>query len=66
MSEISDLFAKDPLSLTKEDRTALIAKYRTSREQYMLGAKPTRDAKPKAATGPKPAKGSVTLEDLDL
>jgi putative alpha-1,2-mannosidase len=69
MSEISELFAKDPLSLTKEDRTAIIAHYRENRERYMQGAKlqttekAPKTPKEKAVKGPKI---TLSLSDLKL
>lgn len=69
MSEISELFAKDPLSLTKEDRTAIIAHFRENRAKYMQGAKLQTTAKePKAKAEPK-LKGpkiQLSLGDLKL
>lgn len=61
MSEISDLMAKDPLSLTVEDVTSIVAHFRENRERYVAGVKPLKTEKL-----PKPAKGSVDLGDLDI
>lgn len=60
MSDISDLFSKDPLSLTKSDRSAIIVEYRDKRAKYMLGVKT-----PKAKPAPKAKAGGLSLEDLD-
>lgn len=60
MSDISDLFSKDPLSLTKSDRSLIIAEYREKRAKYMLGVKT-----PKAKTAPKAKAGGLSLDDLD-
>lgn len=35
MSDISDLFARDPLSLTKEDLDAIIEHFRANRVLYL-------------------------------
>jgi hypothetical protein len=56
MSEISEIFDKDPLSLTKEDRRKIIEKYREDRARFMLGLKA-----PKATSKP-----SLNLDDLDI
>jgi hypothetical protein len=53
MSDIADLFAKDPLALTREDLSLIIARYREARTQFNLGAKQAgstkkiKEAKPK-------------------
>lgn len=58
MSEISDLFAKDPLLLTRDDRAAIIAKFREDRAKWQLGQRTPKlsadDKKAaKALEGPK-------------
>ena len=63
MSEISDLMAKDPLSMTREDITTIIQKYRDDREKFMVSGKATRT--PKAKADPEVLKG-LSLDDLDL
>ncbi len=59
MSEMADLFAKDPLNLTKEDRTEIISFYRANREKFLAGAK--QEKQPKA---PKATKGAADLSAL--
>lgn len=49
MSELSELFDRDPLSLTDQDLATIVAKMRENQAQYELGAKPA-PAKPKRAT----------------
>lgn len=66
MSDISDLFAKDPLSLTSENIDAIIEKMRANRALFMAGQ---RTEKLKAPAGPKVPKAKVTgldLSDLDI
>jgi hypothetical protein len=67
LSEISDLFAKDPLHLTKEDRSQIIAKFRENREAFMLGQRVGRtvpvEKKPKEKKAPP---GKLSLGDLGL
>lgn len=64
MSEISDLFAKDPLLLTKVDRSAIIAKYREDRAKYFLGTGKLSATEKKALSGPKKKKSIADLEIL--
>ena len=61
MTEISDLMARDPLLLSKEDRAQIIAYYRENRQKFLQGNKAAGKA-PKAA---KPT-GPLSLTDLDL
>lgn len=63
MSDISELFSRDPLSLTKSDRALIIAEYRDKRERYMLGQKITKVAAKKAPKVKTP--GGLSLDDLD-
>lgn len=56
MSELSELFERDPLSLTREDISTIIKKYREDRQRFLLGEK-----KPKAASSPK-----IDLDSLDI
>lgn len=60
MSDISDLFALDPLKLTRENIEAIIAHYRQARANFNLGAKQAGSAK---ALGKKP---DLKVEDLGL
>jgi hypothetical protein len=64
MSEIAELFARDPLKLTREDRTKIIAHFRENREKYIAGVKA-----PKAVAEKKtkaPVQGKLSLDDLGL
>lgn len=56
MSELSELFERDPLKLTREDLTKVIQKYREDRVLYMRGEK-------KAA---KPSSPKIDLDSLDI
>lgn len=58
MSELSDLMAKDPLLLTKEDVTSIVQYHRENRERHVAGIKLPKE---KAA----PA-GPVDLSVLDI
>lgn len=64
-SDISLLFARDPLSLTKQDRSVMIAYFRENREKYIASA--TRAVAPKEPKskikGPIP---NIDLGDLEL
>ena len=64
MTEISDLMARDPLLLSKEDRAEIIAYYRENRVKFLQGSKSAGKA-PKPAKTAKP-EGGVSLADLDL
>jgi hypothetical protein len=64
MSVIADLFAKDPLLLTKEDRTEIIAFYRENRDKYVAVAK--QEKQPKAHKATKGAGDLSELGDLEL
>lgn len=37
MSDISELFTRDPLSLTRDDITIIVAEMRKRRGQFLLG-----------------------------
>lgn len=63
MSDISELFSRDPLSLTRDDRSKIIAKYRDDRARYLLGAKSPKAAKPTKAKAP--TGGGLSLDDLE-
>ena len=59
-TSISDLMARDPLSLTKSDRSKIIEYYRNNRTNFIQGIKT-----PKAAKAVK-TKADVPNLDLDL
>lgn len=64
MSEMSELFSRDPLLLTVEDRAEIVAKLRADRQRFMMGAKAE-----KAAPVPKVKGAKLTglgLDDLGL
>ena len=58
MTDIQELFARDPLKLTREDRTEIITHLRQLRHNYT--------AKPAAAPKVKAAKNPVMEVDLGL
>ena len=68
---IAELFARDPLDLSKQDIEAVVAHFRASRIRYVQGDLSAGSSKPKAQTktsqdleAKKIAK--VTLSDLGL
>lgn len=61
MNDITELFQKDPLSLTREDRTKIVEHYRTTRAQYLAAGKVT-----KTTAKAKPVKQSVGLGNIEL
>lgn len=58
MSELSELFDRDPLKLTKEDRKKIIAKFREDRNLFLAGKKAPAKAKTK--------KSAIDLNSLDI
>lgn len=64
MSDTSELFARNPLKLTREDITQLINELRKARVQFNLGAK--AEPKPKATKVAKTPLGQIDLSELGL
>lgn len=62
MSTITEIFEKDPLSLTKDDIATTIEYFRTARHQFKLGDKTA--GSPKKIKAPAGEKSS--LKDVDL
>lgn len=65
MTDINELFQRDPLTFTKEggEIKAMVAKMRESRSQFSLGSmKAGKVAAPKSATG----KAAASLSGLSL
>lgn len=66
MTDIAELFARDPLKLTKQDLTAIVMRFRESRGQFTLGNKMAGSTKPKTekqkATADIAAKLNLTLD----
>lgn len=56
---ISELFAADPLSLTRETRKPIIEFYRSNRVKFLSGGKTEKLPKPKS-------KGTLPAIDLEL
>lgn len=48
MTDIAELFARDPLELTKDDVTEIILHFRKCRAQFNLGAMSAGSTKPKS------------------
>lgn len=63
MSDLSELFARDPLRLTNEDVAAIIKRMREAQAQFELGLKSPIAERPKRA--PKAPKVDL-LKDLGL
>lgn len=55
MTDVSELFARDPLALSKQDIAAIVARFRESRKAFNLGntragsTKPPTEKQKKAA-----------------
>lgn len=60
MTDIAELFERDPLLLTKEDRRAMIVYYRDNRAKFIATGK-----SPRAPKKPLP-EGGLSLDDLEL
>ena len=61
MSDLSELFDRDPLHLTDQDLLKIIIRMREAQAQYELGAKA-----PVAPKARKSTKTEVLLKDLGL
>jgi hypothetical protein len=61
MSELSELFARDPLGLTDQDLDIIIARMREAQTKHDLGVSVT----PKVTKAPKKATADL-LKDLGL
>lgn len=60
MTDIAELFARDPMSLTKEDISAIVEEYRKMRGQFNLGNKMAGSTKPKT----EKAKAAIDLAEI--
>lgn len=60
MSDLSELFARDPLGLSSEDVSKMVARLREWQAQAELGVKPKAEPKPKST------KTIDLLKDLGL
>jgi hypothetical protein len=61
MSDLSELFERDPLLLSEQDLAAIVTRMRLAQAQYELGAKA-----PVAPKAPKKPKTSELLKELGL
>lgn len=64
MSDLSELFSRDPLQLTKEDRKPIIERYRQARSQFNLGVKSAGATKKIKGSEPKITDLTDILGDL--
>lgn len=66
MTDMAELFARDPLKHTRESIDEIIAYYRTARHNFILGEKSAGSTKKaKAAPTPKGEKlGALDLDEL--
>ncbi len=65
MTDIAELFRRDPLELTKVDITAIIVKMRESRHQFSAGNMKVGSTKPQSEKQKATASLAASL-DLDL
>lgn len=61
MSDLSELFARDPVGLTDQDIDTIVARMRQANANFELGVKA-----PKAPKEPKTTKTQQLLKDLGL
>lgn len=66
MTDIQEIFQRDPLDLTTEDLTAIITKFRASRGQFNLGDKKAGVTKPPSAKQQKLLDVADKLKGFDL
>lgn len=65
MSELSELFARDPLSLSDQDIDTIVKRMREARAQFELGLKAPVGERPKAKKSTKELM-TASLKDLGL
>jgi hypothetical protein len=63
MTDISELFSRDPESLTDQDLDAIVKHLQSLRAQFMLGAKTAGTMKKKAT---KEKVTNINLDELGL
>ncbi len=68
MTDIAELFARDPREMTRDDLTQIVGKLRESRKQFNMGNVKAGSTKPKSASQKKGeeliAKTGLNLSDL--
>lgn len=65
MSDMAELFSRDPLKHTRESIDEIITYYRGARANFILGEKSAGSTKKAKAVAPKGEKlGSLDLDDL--
>lgn len=66
MSDLQTLFARDPLSLSRQDLETIVRELRERRKQYNLGNQSAGKAKPQSAKAEaaKKVTGQLNIEDL--
>lgn len=65
MSDLTELFSRDPLKLTKADVSAIVTAYREKRKQFNLGGTLAGKAKP-AVPKSMALANAVKSDDLDI
>ena len=66
MSEISELFARDPLDLSEQDIDTIISRYRLARSQFNLGAKQAGSSKTVKSAAPAIPGLKIDLSSLGI
>jgi len=65
MSDLTELFSRDPLRLSKDDVRAIVLAYREKRKQFNLGGTLAGKVKPAPAKSMALA-NAVKSDDLDI
>lgn len=66
MTDITELFARDPLQLEDQDIDAIIARFRESRKAFNLGNMKAGSTKPKTKTEKATAELRKKLGGIDI
>lgn len=66
MTDIAELFARDPMQLSEQDLDQIIRAFREMRGQFNLGAKAAGSTKPKTEKQIKENAFVKSLGELDL
>lgn len=65
-SSLSELFSRDPMSLSRQDLLQIVKRLREARAQFNLGDMKAGSDKPKAAKAGKGLGAQIDLSELGL
>lgn len=66
MSDLAELFARDPMELSAQDIAAIVEHLRASRAHFALNNKPVVEKSAKKTKKTAASSKPMTLEDLDI